>query len=205
MDTFNLDYEIGVPVITPPPDDWLWNRDTPQINMARAEESDELEVVFPHLDFTVYGDIKLARHKSESGTRMTNVSPELREFIVRFLCTLNAAVATDPDAWFLLYDVEKQCAHLPLACGWAFSKYCKASVKKVITFSKVSKSSKFPPVGNKGCGCASIMAANPRLLIHDTPMVALSRFSGSMVVGCLKEVKGAARQKQYCGKRHDTG
>ena len=43
--------------------------------------------------------------------------------------------------------------------------------------------------------CASIMAANPRLLIHDTPMVALSRFSGSMVVGCLKEVKGAARQK----------
>ena len=163
--------------------------------MIRVEDSEDLEVVFPNLDFNVHGALQLPRHKSEGGTRITKLSSDLREFIIRFLGTLDEAVGTDPDSWFLLYDSEKQCAHLPLACGWTFSKYCKASLRKPIVFRKYKKSEELPHIGAKGCGCASTMSLNPDLFIHDTPMIAISRFSGHVVVGCLHDIKGAARQK----------
>jgi len=93
---YNLDFEMGFISNDPPrwnQSVWQWEEAPPLINMTRAEDSEVMEVVFPHIVFNDNEEVKLPRHRSVTANRVENSSPSMREFVICFLKTLDTVIA----------------------------------------------------------------------------------------------------------------
>lgn len=125
---------------------------------------------FPNIDFTVKGKVFVQRHKGPGSTRVAHPPEHVRDFVISYLATVDS-INTDPTCW--LRNTEDGALHMTLGCGRMATKFCRAHRSKCISFQKVRKNGPLPRIGVVGCGCTSLIAANPVMLADNGPMVAV--------------------------------